>query len=161
MDHDTMAKSPKSSGTTGASKTRGGTAAKRSTTKAVSKTPKAAKATKKLSPRRAKSVKTAAEAAAAPQVEAPRPKVSKKELIARVAELADMKPGEARRAVEATLEGLRDVLDSGNDIAAAPLGKMMITREKDTKNGKLVVCRIKLKPKAARTPKDPLAQAAE
>ena len=161
MDHDTMAKSPKSGGTKATSTAGTGKAAKRSMTKAVSRTPKAGKAAKKPSPRRAKSVKAAVETASAPQVEAPRPKVSKKELIARVAELADMMPGEARKAVEATLEGLRDVLDSGNAVAAAPLGKMMITREKDTKNGKLVVCRIKLKPKAARTPKDPLAQAAE
>lgn len=57
-----------------------------------------------------------------------------------------MKPGEARRAVEATLASMRDLLDEGSDLAAAPLGKMMIAREKQTKNGKLVVCRIKLKP---------------
>lgn len=152
-----MAKSPLKGASKAAAKStaKPKRAATRSTTKAVSKTPTAAK------PGAKSKTKPLVKSANAVKDVDLRPDMRKKELIERVAKLSGMKPGEARRAVDATLEGLRDVLDEGHNVAAAPLGKVMVTREKETKNGKLVVCRIKLKPKETSAPKDPLAQAAE
>lgn len=78
------------------------------------------------------------------------PEITKKELIARMVQESGMKPGEARKALDATLSVLRSALREEGEISAAPLGKIRVTRKKATKNGDLVVCRIKLKdPKPA------------
>lgn len=71
--------------------------------------------------------------------------ISKKELIERLVENADMKKGEARRALDAVLSVLNGALAEGANISAAPLGKIKIARTKDTATGQLVVCRVKLK----------------
>ncbi|WP_425454427.1 hypothetical protein [Litoreibacter meonggei] len=68
-----------------------------------------------------------------------------------------MKKGDARRALEATMAAMSDALREGNNLSLAPLGKMKISRTKDTPNGKLVVLRIKLKDPVSAMPKDPLA----
>ena len=114
------------------------TKSKRSTTKAASARPKAARATtaKTEKPKQVADKATGAVETA---------NLSKKELIGRVMEHAGMKKGEARRAVDATMAVLGQALGEGKNIAAAPLGKMSIARQKDTANGKLVVVRIKLK----------------
>ncbi|EPX79140.1 hypothetical protein thalar_01963 [Litoreibacter arenae DSM 19593] len=72
-----------------------------------------------------------------------------------------MKKGDARRALEATMEALAGALREGNNLSLAPLGKIKIARTKDTPNGKLVVLRAKLKDPKPAEPKDPLAEAAE
>lgn len=76
--------------------------------------------------------------------------LTKKELIERMVEQTEMKKGDARRALDAVLTVLGGALAEGANMSAAPLGKIKIARTKDTKNGQLVVCRIKLKkPEAA------------
>lgn len=122
----------------------------RSKTKAVSKKPRTAATA---------STKVAAKEIAPDQPE--RRTLSKKELIARVAAHGDMKPGPARHALEATLAALRETLSEGSNVTAAPLGKIMIAREKETPNGKLVVCRVKLKPGATPAASNTTTEAAE
>jgi hypothetical protein len=81
--------------------------------------------------------------------------LSKKELIERLVRDTGMKKGEARRAMDAVLTVLRGALEEGANMNAAPLGKIKIARTKETENGQLTICRIKLKKPV------PLATAAE
>lgn len=118
----------------------------RSSTRAVAKTPTtAAKATSAP----AKSLAPGPVAGAA---------ISKSDLVDRLMAQTAMKKGDARRALEATLSVLRDAISEGGEITAAPLGKIKVARQKDTNNGTLAVCRIKLKP-APSTADLPLASA--
>ena len=74
-----------------------------------------------------------------------RNEVSKKELIERVAERMGTKKSDARLSLDTVLSVLGDALANGADISAAPLGKIKVTRSKETANGTMVVCRVKLK----------------
>ena len=139
-----MASTPKPTGTI---KT------KRSTTRAASTTPKAAAKAKSVLP---KVVTSAGEAG---KVDAP--ELTKKEMVERMVAQSGMKKGDARRALEATMSALSDALREGNNLSLAPLGKMKISRTKETPNGKLVVLRVKLKDPVPTQPKDPLADAEE
>lgn len=95
--------------------------------------------------------KTVKPATEAPKVEvvaadAPEPlELSKKDLIERLVRDAEMKKGEARRALDAVLSVLNGAISEGANISAAPLGKIKITRTKETATGQLAVCRVKLK----------------
>ncbi len=81
--------------------------------------------------------------------------LSKKDLIERLVRDTGMKKGEARRAMDAVLTVLNGALAEGSNMNAAPLGKIKIARTKETENGQLAICRIKLKKP------EPLATAAE
>ncbi|MEP5762883.1 MAG: HU family DNA-binding protein [Litoreibacter sp.] len=74
-----------------------------------------------------------------------RNEVSKKELIERVAERMGAKKSDARLSLDTVLSVLGDALAEGANISAAPLGKIKVTRSKETANGTMVVCRVKLK----------------
>ncbi len=91
----------------------------------------------------------------------PNKELKKKELIDRIIAESGMKRGEVRTALDATMTVLRQALREGNDLSIAPLGKIKIAREKETPNGKLVVCRVKLKDPDTDARKDPLAKPAE
>lgn len=111
--------------------------------------------TKAVSKRPAKTQKTAA-ASIEPKADAVEPEaleLSKKELVERMVEQTGMKTGEARRALDATLTVLASGLREGANLAAAPLGKIRIMRQKETANGDLVICRIKLKDPKPASPK--------
>lgn len=56
-----------------------------------------------------------------------------------------MKKGDARRALEATMEAVAQALREGYNLSLPPLGKVKIARTKETPNGKMVVLRAKLK----------------
>jgi len=128
---------------------------KRSTTRAASTTPKAAA---KTTPK-AKAVSTNVAPDAGVQFDAP--ELTKKEMVTRMVAQSGMKKGDARRALEATMAALSDALREGNNLSLAPLGKIKISRSKDTPNGRLVVLRVKLKDPVSATPKDPLTPASE
>jgi len=124
----------------------------RSSTKAVSKRPAGTKAAaSKPAKESAASAKSSAEKAklatfSSNRAPEPEPReIPKKELVQRMMDETGMKAGDARRALDATLKVLADGLREGANISAAPLGKIRITRSKETANGDLVVCRIKLK----------------
>lgn len=116
---------------------------KRSSTKTVSKRPVAAKApATKSAVAKSPNLKIDTTATGG---EVERPDIPKKELVQRMVDETGMKAGEARRALDAVLSVLASGLREGADISAAPLGKIKIIRSKETANGDLVVCRIKLK----------------
>ncbi|SFR48205.1 HU family DNA-binding protein [Litoreibacter janthinus] len=142
-----MATKPK---TTGTKKT------KRSTTRAASTTPKAAaKTAPKATVVSTKSVNPDV------SITADAPEWTKKEMVARMVAKSGMKKGDARRALEATMDALADALREGNNLSLPPLGKIKIARTKDTPNGKMVVLRAKLKEPKPDLPNEPLAEAAE
>lgn len=160
-----MAKTPSKSSSKSSTKAAAKTTAKskstvrtktkslRSKTKAVSTRPTAARKT---------TAKPKLVAVESPKsTEAPRKELTKKDLIERIVTESGMKKGEVRTALDATLTVLRQALREGSDIAAAPLGKLKIAREKETPNGKLVVCRVKLKDPTPTGSKDPFAKPAE
>ena len=129
---------------------------KRSTTRAASTTPKAAaKAASKSS------VVSTAAAKSGIGGQSDAPEVTKKEMVDRMVAQSGMKKGDARRALEATMAAMSDALREGNNLSLAPLGKMKISRTKDTPNGKLVVLRIKLKDPVPAMPNSPLSGIAE
>lgn len=72
--------------------------------------------------------------------------IKKGEILDRLVARTGMKKGDARSALDAVLGVLGEALDEGADMSLAPLGKIKIARTKDTPNGKMVVCRVKLKP---------------
>ena len=128
-------------------------APKRSTTKAAVKKPVAA----------AKHV-----ASAKPSTAAELPltgELSKKDLLERLVTESGMKKGEARNALNALLNVLHGALSEGKSISAAPLGKIKLTRRKQTPNGELAVLRVKLRDadtKASGKPgTDPVADSSE
>jgi nucleoid DNA-binding protein len=117
---------------------------KRSTTRAASTTPKAAS---KLAPK-AKVVSTKVAATANPEGGSSKvvgPELTKKEMVERMVASTGMKKGDARRALEATMEAVAQGLREGYNLSLPPLGKVKIARTKDTPNGKMVVLRAKLK----------------
>ncbi|NNK79303.1 MAG: hypothetical protein HKP40_11380 [Litoreibacter sp.] len=72
----------------------------------------------------------------------------KKDLLEAVVAKSGLSKGNARRGLEATLDVIAEALADGSEISAAPLAKVRVTREKDTPNGKMLVCRVKLRERA-------------
>lgn len=130
--------------------------ASRSKTKAVSTRPTAVARKTAARPKPA-----AKPQLAAVEPDVPRKELKKKELIDRITAKSGMKRGEVRTTLDATLTVLRQALREGCDLSMAPLGKLKIAREKETPNGKLVVCRVKLKDPETTAATVPLAKPAE
>ena len=141
----TAAKAKSATKTKAATKTASNTTA----AKAVTKTTEAAKpAAPKRSRTKAAITKPVAAAKAARVAAVPdtaTKEITKKALVEDFMEESGMKKGDARRAVDAMLVVLHKALHDGNDIAAAPLGKIKIVRKKETPNGQLAVLRVKLR----------------
>ncbi|MFY0691569.1 MAG: HU family DNA-binding protein [Paracoccaceae bacterium] len=76
----------------------------------------------------------------------------KKDLLEAVVARSGLSKGIARRGLEATLDVIAEALGDGAEISAAPLAKVRVTRQKETPNGTMLVCRVKLRD---RSPKDP------
>ena len=140
---------------------------KRSTTRAASTKPKAAaktaaKPTAAVSVVTAKTAEPQTSQTATPAGAKPdAPELTKKEMVERMVAASGMKKGDARRALEASMEAVAQALREGYNLSLPPLGKIKIARTKDTPNGKMVVLRTKLKDPAKAVPKDPLAAATE
>ncbi|MEM9047400.1 MAG: HU family DNA-binding protein [Pseudomonadota bacterium] len=52
--------------------------------------------------------------------------MKKRDLLEKVADQSGLKKNETRRAVEATLNSIRDALEAGEDINIAPLGRIKV-----------------------------------
>jgi DNA-binding protein HU-alpha len=118
-------------------------APKRSTTKAAVKKPVAA----------AKHGSAAKPGAAAELP--PTGELSKKELLDRLVAESGMKKSEARTALNALLSVMHGAFSEGKSISAAPLGKIKLTRRKQTPNGELAVLRVKLRSPDDKGQKEP------
>ena len=81
-------------------------------------------------------------------VEGPQPVVSgpemrKKELIDLVVERSGIKKKDAKPVVEATLAVLGEALADARELNLQPLGKVMVRREKEMPNGRVLVTKIR------------------
>jgi nucleoid DNA-binding protein len=76
--------------------------------------------------------------------------MKKKDLMERVVERSGMKEKDVKPAVEAALAVIGEALAAGEEMNIQPLGKIMVNREKDRPNGKVIICKV-------RQPKPPLA----
>jgi len=87
------------------------------------------------------------------------PSLRKKVLIDRVVARSGIKKKDAKPVVEAMLAVLGEALDKGEDMNLQPLGKVMVKREMEKPNAKIMICRIRQARPMAKGPKDPLAKA--
>ena len=71
------------------------------------------------------------------------PVLRKKELIERVVIRSGIKKKDAKPTVEAMLAVLGEALAAGEELNLQPLGKVMVKREKELPNAKVMVCRIR------------------
>jgi len=83
------------------------------------------------------------------------PVMSKKGLIAGVAEMTGLRKRDARAAIEAALELINRTLAASGEISAMPLGKIRVVRRKEGPNGTIFICRAKLGELAPDTPLAP------
>ena len=72
------------------------------------------------------------------------PELKKKELLEMVLEQGDFKKKHAKPVMDAVLAALRLALLDGRDMVLPPLGKVKLTRAKDTQGAQVVTCRIRL-----------------
>jgi DNA-binding protein HU-alpha len=86
-----------------------------------------------------------AEPAAGPpaEVAAPRPRLRKKELVARVASLSGARKSAVRPIVEATLAALGDALAAGDELVLPPFGKLRVNRQRDLPTGAVMTLRLR------------------
>ena len=88
------------------------------------------------------------------------PVVKKKDMLARVAARAELRPSEARSVFEAVLEELGEALLRGEKLRLPPLGTVKVNRHKELPNADIVVCKIR-RNKASGVDKGPLAPAGD
>jgi hypothetical protein len=79
--------------------------------------------------------------AAAPVVAGP--EMKKKDLIDKVVKRAGIKKKDVKPVVEAMLAVLAEALGEGRELVVQPLGRIKVTRVKDTGNGRVMVCRVR------------------
>jgi DNA-binding protein HU-alpha len=80
--------------------------------------------------------------------------VKLKTFLERVVARSGAKKNEARPVVEAVLDVLGEALHAGEELNLPPLGKIKVSRQKDTGGGEVLVVRLKrggAKPKVAAT----------
>ncbi|MGR3272296.1 HU family DNA-binding protein [Thalassococcus profundi] len=105
--------------------------------------------------------------AAAPVVTQPEPpsvalpEMKKKDLVDAVVARSGVKKRDAKPAVEAALAILGDALSEGRDLNLAPMGKVMVKKQKKISQGSVLTLRLRQNDKATNDGPDPLAQAAE
>ncbi|WP_166415862.1 HU family DNA-binding protein [Cochlodiniinecator piscidefendens] len=87
--------------------------------------------------------------------------IKKKELLEKICARAECKPKDARPILEALLEVLGETLDEGYSVPLAPLGKLVVTREKHDDNGHVLFCKIRRTKKSLDDDIAPIAEAAE
>lgn len=80
---------------------------------------------------------------AAPQVTIEEPTLRKKELIERVVARSGVKKKDAKPTIEAMLAVLGEALAAGEVLNLQPLGKVMVKRNIEKPNAKIMVCRVR------------------
>lgn len=76
----------------------------------------------------------------------------KKELIDQVVERTGVKKRDAKPVIEAMLAVLGEAISAERSANLEPLGKLRVTRSKDTPNGRLHVCRLRRKKAVSEKP---------
>lgn len=71
------------------------------------------------------------------------PEMKKKDLIDKVVKRAGVKKKDAKTVVEAMLAVLGDALGEGRELVLQPLGRIKVTRVKETGNGRMMICRVR------------------
>ncbi|MCK8462644.1 HU family DNA-binding protein [Aliiroseovarius sp. S1339] len=84
------------------------------------------------------------------------PVVKKKDLMARVAARANLRPSEVRTVYDAVLQELGDALLRGEKLRLPPLGLVKVNRHKELPDADIIVCKIR-RNKATGSGKDELA----
>ena len=80
---------------------------------------------------------------AAPQVTIEEPTLRKKDLIERVVARSGVKKKDAKPTIEAMLAVLGEALAAGEVLNLQPLGKVMVKRNIEKPNAKIMVCRVR------------------
>jgi len=83
----------------------------------------------------------------------------KKELIDQVVERTGVKKRDAKPVIEAMLAVLGEAISAERSANLEPLGKLRVTRSKDTPNGRLHVCRLRRKKLASEKPMEEIKTA--
>lgn len=92
----------------------------------------------------AKIVATPQEASLDVVASGPEP-LRKKELVEKIVLRSGIKKRDAKPVIEAMLAELGETLASGRELQLPPFGRVMINREKDVPNGKVMVVKIRQK----------------
>lgn len=71
------------------------------------------------------------------------PEMKKKDLIDKVVKRAGVKKKDAKPVVEAMLAVLGEALTEGRELVLQPMGRIKVTRVKDTGNGRVLICRLR------------------
>lgn len=86
--------------------------------------------------------------------------LKKKDFYERAAGKSGIKKPDAKAAIDATLATLAEALSAGQEVIIPPLGKIKMTREKATKQGRILMLRLQLDA-GDKGGSEPLADAAE
>lgn len=89
------------------------------------------------------------------------PEMKKRDLIDRVVKRAGVKKKEAKPVVEAMLAILGEALTDGRDLNLKPLGRLKVTRVKDSGNGRVLICRLRQGGAEGKGAKEALAEPKE
>ena len=83
--------------------------------------------------------------AATPSGAAPAPAlfIRRKEFVARVVATSGLKPNAVKTALDAILQEMGDALSNGEALQLPPLGKLSVKRQKDLRNGEMMVCKLR------------------
>jgi nucleoid DNA-binding protein len=86
--------------------------------------------------------------------------LKKKDFYERATGKSGLKKPDAKAAIDATLATLAEALAAGQEVIIPPLGKIKMTREKTTKQGRVLMLRLSLDA-GDKGGTEPLADAAE
>ena len=71
------------------------------------------------------------------------PEMKKKELVEKIVKRAGVKKKDAKPVVEAMLAVLGEALGEGRELVLQPLGRIKVTKVKDTGTGRVMICRLR------------------
>ncbi len=86
------------------------------------------------------------------------PDLKKRELIEQVAKRSGVKKKDAKLVVDAVLALMGEGLAEGRELILHPMGRIKAMRMRDTANGKVLMCRVKMGGGDAKDDTDPLAE---
>jgi hypothetical protein len=86
------------------------------------------------------------------------PDWKKRELIEQVAKRSGVKKKDAKLVVDAMLALMGEGLAEGWELIVQPMGRIKATRIKDSANGKVLMCRVRMGGGDAKDDTDPLAE---
>jgi DNA-binding protein HU-alpha len=71
------------------------------------------------------------------------PEMKKKDLIEKIVKRSGVKKKDVKPVVEAMLAVLGEALTEGRELVLQPMGRLKVTRVKDTGNGRVLICRLR------------------